>query len=157
VTKNLLLLALSILAVMAAGDRGWAQAPGAVGQPQFATSSLNGVCGFTAASTNVNPSSGSFLAPRANVGTLSFNGAGSVTLIATQNKEGTIQSIGPEIGPYSVGGDGRTGTIDFTAAGGPLVQFEIVNLGSELRFMNTGPVDATLGFVKEVMLGVCQF
>jgi hypothetical protein len=159
VRNKLLLLALAVLAAMAAGDRGWAQSPDAVvSQPQSTT--LTGVCGFTVASTDVNPSSGSFLEPRADVGTLTFTstgpGTGTVTLAGMENKNGTIQTLSAT-GPYSVGSDGRTGTITFTSGDPGQFQFEIVNNGTELRFMNTGPVDPTLKIVKEVLLGVCQF
>jgi len=157
VTNKRLFPILAVLVLMAAGDRGWAQSSDAVvSQPQFTTASLNGVCGFTVASTNVNPSSGSFLEPRADVGTLSFNGAGAVSLAGTENKNGTIQPLSAT-GTYSVGGDGRTGTITFTSGDQGQFQFEVVNQGATLRFMNTGPVDPTLGIVKEVLLGVCQF
>lgn len=158
-TNRLLLLALAVLAVTAAGGRGWAQAPDTgVAKPQFTTASLTGVCGFTFASTNVVPGSGSFLQPRAGVGTLQFDGAGKVTCVGTENKHGVIGPIGPLKGTYSVGLDGRTGTIDLSAASnGFVAQFEIVDGGNELRFMNTGPVDPKVLIVKEVLIGACQF
>jgi hypothetical protein len=153
VRKRLLLLALAVLAAAAAGDRAWGQ----VSEPAFTTASLSGTCGFTSASTNVNPGSGSFLQPRAAVGTLEFNGAGNVTISGTQNNHGTVSAIGPVAGTYSVDADGRTGTVSIAAQGAGIFQFEIADGGNELRFMNTGPVDPTLGIVKEVTLGVCRF
>jgi hypothetical protein len=162
VTNRLLLLALALLVMTAATGRGWAQQSDAsVAQPQFTTASLTGVCGFTFAATNVFSGSGGFLQPRAGVGTLQFDGAGHVTCVGTENKHGMINPIGP-LGPvkgtYSVGVDGRTGTIDLSgASNGFIAQFEIVDGGAELRFMNTGPLDPTLLIVKEVLIGACQF
>jgi hypothetical protein len=157
VTKTLMLLAAAAFALVATGDCVWGQSPDAnVTQPQFTTASLLGVCGFTAAATNVVPASGSFLQPRATVGTLDFNGAGHVTITGTENKHGVVGAVGPFGGIYTVAADGRTGTITISQAAFQ-VQFEIVNGGNELRFMNTGPVDPTAGIVKEVFLGVCKF
>jgi hypothetical protein len=153
VSKSIMLLALAALAIMTAADWAWAQ----LSEPGFTTASLNGTCGFTLASTNVNPASGSFLQPRAAVGTLDFNGSGQVTIIGTQNSHGTVSTIGPAVGSYSIGADGRTGTITINTAGGGIFQFEIADGGNELRFMNTGPVDPTAKIVKEVILGVCRF
>lgn len=156
-TKKLMLLA-AAFAVMAAGDSGWTQSPDEyLTQPQFTVASLSGVCGFTSAATNVVPTSGGFLQPRVSAGTLDFNGAGHATLTATENKHGVIGAFGPFGGKYTVGADGRTGTIDFNLTGGPQIQFEIVSGGAELRFMNTGPVDPVAGIVKEVLIGVCKF
>jgi hypothetical protein len=158
VTKRLMPLAAAAFALMVAGDCAWGQAPDATDtQPQFTIASLSGVCGFTMAATNVVPTGGSFLQPRAAVGTLDFNGAGHVSLTGTQNKHGVVAAFGPFSGKYSVDADGRTGTIDLNLAGGPTLQFEIVSGGAELRFMNTGPVDPTLGIVKETLIGVCKF
>jgi hypothetical protein len=158
VTIRALLLVLVLLAAVAADGRGWAQSDGPISQPQFTTSSLTGVCGFTFASTNVVSSSGGYLQPRSGVGTLDFDGAGNVALTGTENKHGVIGPIGPFKGKYAVGPDGRTGTMDLLAGGnGFIAQFEIVSGGNELRFMNTGPLDPTTLLVKEVLIGVCQF
>ncbi len=157
-TKRLMLLAAAAFALMAGGGRAWGQSPDAtVTQPQFTVASLSGVCGFTLAGTNVAPTSGSFLQPRAAVGTLDFDGAGHVSLTATENKHGVVGVYGPYGGKYTVEADGRTGTMSFNAAGGPIVQFEIVSGGAELRFMNTGPVDPTVGIVRETFIGICKF
>ncbi len=157
-TRKPMLSLIVVIALAAGGSGGWAQAPGDLsGQPQFTTASLNGVCGFTFSSTNVVAGSGSFLQPRAGVGTLSLDGLGNATLSGTENSHGVVGPIKFN-GTYSVGADGRTGTLNLIVAGtGFSAQFEIVNGGTELRFVNTGPVDPTAGIVKEVLIGACQF
>ncbi len=103
------------------------------------------------------PTGGSFLQPRFSVGTADFNGAGHVTFVGTENKHGVIDAAGPFSGIYTVGADGRTGRIDLNLSGGPQFQFEIVSGGTELRFMNVGPVDPVAGIVKETLIGICKF
>jgi hypothetical protein len=157
-TKKFLLLALALSAVMLAADRAWPQAPKApVSQPQFTVASLNGVCGFTAASTNIDPSSGGFLLPRAAVGTINFDGLGHATIVDVENHSGSLRTGGPEGGVYSVSADGRTGNISFNGVITFAAQFEIVNSGAEIRFVNTGPIDPTAKIIKEVTIGTCKF
>jgi hypothetical protein len=151
-------LILALAAMMAAGlGNGWAQSAAPVGQPQVSTTGLSGVCGFSSASTNVKPTSGSYLEPRAIVGTITFDTSGNASLTGTENKHGVVSAIS-YTGTYAVGSDGRTGTLNLLSTGnGFTAQFEIVNGGTELRFMNTGPIDPATGIVDEVLIGICQF
>jgi hypothetical protein len=146
------------MAAIAAADSAWTQSPEQdAAQPEFTVASLSGVCGFTTAATNVVPGSGSFLQPRVSVGTADFDGAGHVTFGGTENKHGVVDAVGPFSGIYSVGADGRTGIVNLTVNGGPVFQFEIVSGGTELRFMNIGPVDPVAKIVKETLIGICKF
>ncbi len=138
-----------MLAVTAAGGRGWAQ------MALFSTASLKGICGFTQAANEVKSGDPHFL-PKPVAGTLNFNGTGGVTLTGTQNDSGTIKTLS-ESGSYSVNADGRTGTIDFSAAGGAVLGFVIVASGQELRFINTGTVNPATGLLDQVLVGQCDF
>jgi hypothetical protein len=140
-------LIFGVVALGAAGNPALAQ------MPEFGTAILKGVCGFTQAANLVAPPH--FL-PRPVVGTMKFDGAGSVTLTATANNAGTVMSAS-ESGSYSVNPDGRTGTIDFSATGGAVRGFVIVAGGQELRFINTGKVNPATGFLNQVIIGECDF
>ena len=89
--KWLGLFILSVLTLAVAAKRGFAQTP------EFTTASLKGICGFTQAANVDTPPH--FL-PRPALGTLTFNGAGAVTLTATSNNAGTVSS-GTQSGSYS--------------------------------------------------------
>jgi hypothetical protein len=123
--------------------------------PQFVTSSLSGICGLTQAANEVKSGDPHFL-PEPVVGTLTFNGAGAVTLSGSQNVAGTVKTLGGT-GTYSVNADGRTGSIDLSAAGGPVIGFVIVSGGTELLFINTGTVNPTTKLLNQVMVGRCDF
>ncbi len=60
-------------------------------------------------------------------------------------------------GSYSVGADGRTGTLDFTAHGGAIYTFVITSGGAEIRYINVGPVDPATGIVDAVTIATCRF
>jgi len=124
-------------------------------QPQFVTSSLKGICGFTQAANEVKSGDPHFL-PQPVVGTLNFNGSGGVTLAGTENQAGIV-TASSESGSYSVNADGRTGTIDFSAVGGAKLAFVIVANGSELRFINNGVVNPVTGLLDQVLVGECDF
>jgi hypothetical protein len=123
--------------------------------PQFSTSSLFGICGFTVAANDVQASDPHFL-PIPVVGTLNFNGSGDVSLTATQNSAGTVKTLS-ESGTYLVNPDGLTGTIDFSGAGGAVLSFVIVAGGHELRFINTGKTNPATGLLDQVLVGQCDF
>lgn len=123
--------------------------------PQFVTASLNGVCGFIQAANEVKVGDPHFL-PRPVVGTLNFNGAGAVTLSGMQNAAGTVSALS-ESGTYAVNPDGRTGTIDFSGAGGGVRSFVIVAGGHQLLFINTGTVNPATGLLDQVLAGECDF
>ncbi len=125
--------------------------------PSFTTASLKGTCGFSAASTIVNPFSPRFEHPNSSFGTLVFNGAGAVTATSTVNQSGKLSGPTTLAGSYLVGADGRTGTLDFSAAGGSVFQFVITAGGNEIRYINAGPVDPKTGIVDTVVTAVCKF
>lgn len=116
--------------------------------------SLKGICGLSAAVNQVK------LDPHftsgAEIGTLNFSGTGTVTLTTAQNIAGTIKTKS-QSGSYSVNADGRSGTIDLSVSGGPVLGFLIVAGGQELRFINTGTASSTTGLVDSVEVGQCDF
>jgi hypothetical protein len=125
--------------------------------PQFTAASLKGTCGFNAATTDVNPHSPAFLHPTSSYGTLVFDGVSSVTGEFTVNASGELIPAKSFAGSYSVGADGRTGTLDFTAHGGSLYTFVITSGGAEIRYINVGPVDPATGIVDVVSIVTCKF
>jgi hypothetical protein len=152
VIKALLPLAAPILFAIAASSLASAQALPA---PQFTTASLKGTCGFTQASNQVKSTDPHFL-PQPMVGTLTFNGTGAVSLTGSRNNAGTVKPV-TQSGNYLVGADGRTGTMDFSAAGGGVLQFVITGGGAQLRFINTGKVNPATGLLDQVLVGQCDF
>jgi hypothetical protein len=161
--KRLPLLLAACIAAAVSGDAGWtrlaatarAEAPNL--PPQFTAASLKGTCGFNTASTDVDPLSSGFLHPTSSFGTLVFDGSSSVTGTVTINRSGKLLTTSTAVGSYSVGADGRTGTMDFTAHGGSSFTFVIVSGGAAIRYMNTGPVDPTSGIVDAVTIATCKF
>jgi hypothetical protein len=159
-SKKLPLLA-AFIAIAAAGFAGSsfskARAATQSESPEFTTASLSGTCGFNSASTVVNPLSPAFLHPVSSYGTLLFDGSGTVTSTITINLSGNLIPATTFVGSYSVGSDGRTGTLDFSAHGGNIYQFVITAGATRIRYINTGPVDPTTGIVDAVIIGNCKF
>lgn len=162
-TRKLPLLLAAFIAAVAAGDGGWvrlaatapAQAQNSL--PQFTAASLKGTCGFNVASTNVNPLSPLFLHPASSFGTLVFDGINSVTGTVTINRSGKVLAASTAVGSYSVGADGRTGTMDFSADGGNIYAFVIVSGGAAIRYINTGPLDPKTGIADAVTIATYKF
>jgi hypothetical protein len=155
-------LLIAVLIAATAGRPGWTQGAGGLrvaagAEPQFTAASLKGTCGFSAASTNVNSRSPAFLHPAASFGTLVFDGIGSVSGERTVNDSGKLFPAESFVGSYSVGADGRTGTLDFTAHGGSIYTFVITSGGAEIRYINVGPVDPASGIVDAVTIATCRF
>ena len=148
-----------VVAMVAAGfSSAKAQSNVDVMGPYFATSNIVGTCGFTAVATQVNPANSHYLAPDSWMGLFTFNGAGKVTAAITVNQHGKVVNLTYTNGTYSVGADGHTGPIDFTAtAGGPLFRFVVVSNLTAIRFINTGPIDPATGIIDTVLTGVCKF
>jgi hypothetical protein len=126
-------------------------------EPQFTAASLKGTCGFSAATTNVNPHSAGFLHPTSSYGTLVFDGVSSVTGEFTVNDSGKLIPTRSFSGSYAVLADGRTGKLDFTKHGGAAYTFVITSGGAEIRYINVGPVDPTTGIVNAVTIANCEF
>lgn len=155
-------LLIAVLIAAGAGPPGWTLLGGPVrveasAEPQFSAASLKGTCGFSAASTNVNPLSPGFLHPTSSFGTLVFDGVSSVSSTVTVNDSGKLQPARSFAGSYSVGAGGRTGTMDFTAHSGALYTFVITSGGAEIRYINVGPVDPVSGIVDAVTIATCRF
>jgi hypothetical protein len=158
-----LMLALLLLAAAAPGGgripfAGSRRAEAQTVRPQFSAATLTGTCGFNAASTNVDRTSPGFLHPSSSFGTLAFNGVSAVTGIVTINLSGKLQTTTTTTGSYSVGADGRTGTMDFSAHGGSIYTFVIVGTSThEIRYINSGPVDPKTGIIDVVTIATCKF
>jgi len=155
-------LLITMLVAAAAGGPGWTRLAGATraeasAEPQFTSASLKGTCGFTSASTNVNRHSAGFLHPTSSFGTLVFDGISTVSGELTVNASGELIPARSFEGKYSVGADGRTGTLDFSATGGSIYTFVITSGGAEIRYINVGPVDPASGIVDAVVIATCRF
>lgn len=155
-------LLLAVLIVATAGVPGWTRLASparaeAAAAPWFTAASLKGTCGFNAATTNVNPNSPGFLHPTSSYGTLAFDGVSSVSSQVTVNSSGKPIPAKTFAGSYSVGADGRTGTLDFSAHGGAIYSFVITGGGAEIRYINVGPVDPATGIVDVVSIATCKF
>lgn len=160
--RRKLLLLIAMLMAAGAGASGLTPMGGplrarAAGAPQFTAASLKGTCGFSAATTNVDPHSSGFLHPTSSYGTLLFDGVSSVTGEFTVNNSGKLIPTRSFAGTYSVLADGRTGKLDFTAHGGAIYTFVITSGGGEIRYINVGPVDRATGIVNVVTIANCEF
>jgi hypothetical protein len=151
-----LLLALLIAAAVMPGSPRWGGASRALAgmRPFFTAASLKGTCGFSAASTNVNPHSAGFLHPTSSYGTLVFDGISKVSGQFTVNDSGKLIPPRPFAGTYTVLSDGRTGQLVFT---GVTYTFVITSGGAEIRYINVGPVDPATGIVDLVIIATCKF
>jgi hypothetical protein len=160
-SRKLPLLLVLLAAAVLGGDGGRldgaTRVEAQIVQPQFTAADLKGTCGFNAASTNVVRGSANFLHPTSSFGTLTFDGVNSVTGTRTINQSGTLVASSPTSGSYSVGADGRTGTINFSASGGAIYAFVIVNGGAAIRYISTGPVDLKTGIIDFVTIATCKF
>jgi hypothetical protein len=74
------------------------------------------------------------------------------TVFSQQNKDGALQTLQSVAGTCSSGTSGSPGTLDFSGAGGPTLNFVTTHSGAELRFVDTS---LNSGFASET-LGTCR-
>ena len=74
------------------------------------------------------------------------------TVFSQQNKDGVLQTLQSVAGTCSSGSSGSPGTLDFSGAGGPTLNFVTTHSGAELRFVDTS---LNSGFASET-LGTCR-